>query len=96
MVEKDSVPFAVSAFVVPNAPISKGKQLSDFIYPLPLLEKRLGYELFPKVAKDTLQCLCKAENGILITDENTEMKLLTDNLSNARNVKSKIVDSVVK
>ena len=87
MVEKESMPFAVTAFIIPNAPILKGKQLTDFIPPLSLLEKKLHYELFPRIRKENLQCLLHVENCMFVTDDNTDLKPFTRNVTNATNVK---------
>ena len=73
MVEREGKPVAIEAFVVPNVPVSDYKNLREFSFPLDTLETKLGFTIFPKLAKEALSQLCDIEKCQLLSKEIGDM-----------------------
>ena len=73
MVEREGKPVAIEAFVVPNVPVSDCKNLREFSFPLETLETKLGFTIFPKLAKEALSQLCDIEKCQLLSKEMGDM-----------------------
>ncbi|XP_014666655.1 PREDICTED: nuclease EXOG, mitochondrial-like [Priapulus caudatus] len=85
---------ALSAFVVPNEPISKHQQLKDFLVPLEHLEKVVGFRFHPQLNRALLNNLCKVDECRLASADDLELYYIRKNLGAASSTKQ--LDSVWK
>ena len=76
----------LSAFIVPNEPIDKDKNLNDFQIPLHDLERKVGFRFHSHLAKDSTNDLCSIEGCSLMSYRKFQAYFVHRGLKGARNV----------
>ena len=77
----------LSAFVVPNKPIEKDKNLIDFQIPLRELERKVGLRFHGHLSRDSINDLCLTEGCSLMRYRDFQAYFIHRNIKNARTIK---------
>ena len=86
MVERDRVPYAYGAFIVPNADIDDHKVLKDFQVALEDVEKYSGFEFLRNIKLYNLEDLCVYDGCKMISQEMADLYTLHRIIQNAKSI----------
>ena len=75
----------LSAFIVPNQPISKDKTLIDFQVPLSYLESKVGLRFHSRLDRDSVNDLCSIDGCSLMRYRDFQAFFIHRGIKNARN-----------
>ena len=76
----------MSAFIVPNKPIDKDKNLKDFQVPLGDLERMVGYRFHSQLSNESVKDLCTVEGCSLMKYREFQAFFIHRGLKGARNM----------
>lgn len=86
VVERDRVPYAYGAFIVPNADIDDNKVLKDFQVALEDVEKYSGFEFLRNIKLYNLEDLCVYDGCKMISQEMADLYTLHRIIQNAKSI----------
>lgn len=86
MVERDRVPYAYGAFIVPNTDIDDNKVLKDFQVALEDIEKYSGFEFLRDIRLNYLEDLCVYDGCEMISQKMADLYALYRIIQNAKSI----------